>query len=128
MAGVDDNRATTIIRACRSARRLEETLAMPSDAAARRLRAIPGIGPWTAAETMQRAHGDADAVSIGDLHIPASVGLMLTGRAVDDEGMLALLEPYRGHRYRVTRLAELSGIRRQRRAPRARLRPLPRRR
>lgn len=125
MAGVDHRRSSTVILACRAASRLERTVALPSAEVVRHLCSIPGIGPWTAAETMQRAHGDADAVSVGDYHIPSVVGLMLIGRPVDDEGMLTLLEPYRGHRYRVTRLAELSGVRAQRRGPKARLRPLP---
>ena len=41
--------------------------------ARRRLRRAPrvsGIGPWTAAEVGFRAFGDADAVSVGDFHIP----------------------------------------------------------
>jgi 3-methyladenine DNA glycosylase/8-oxoguanine DNA glycosylase len=125
LAGVDDARSAAIIQACRVWRRLEETIAFEHHAAFRRLRAVPGIGPWTAAETMQRAHGDADAVSVGDYNLPNVVGQVLVGHPVDDALMLELLEPYRGHRYRVTRLAELSGIRPRRRAPRAPLRPLP---
>jgi hypothetical protein len=39
------------------------------------LRSLPGIGPWTSAETRQRACGDADAVSVGDVHLPGAVGL-----------------------------------------------------
>ena len=64
----------------------------------RRLRAIAGIGPWTAAEVRQRVSGDADAVSVGDYHLPAMVGWTLVGPEVDDGGMLELLAPYRGHR------------------------------
>jgi 3-methyladenine DNA glycosylase/8-oxoguanine DNA glycosylase len=125
LAGVDDARSATVIRACRVWRRLEETIAFDRVDAFRRLCAVPGIGPWTAAETMQRAHGDADAVSVGDYNLPGVVGQVLAGHPVDDAGMLDLLEPYRGHRYRVTRLAELSGIQPQRRGPRARLRVPP---
>jgi hypothetical protein len=40
--------------------------------------------------------------------------------------MLALLEPYRGQRGRACRLIELAGVRRQRRAPRQRLRSIQR--
>jgi 3-methyladenine DNA glycosylase/8-oxoguanine DNA glycosylase len=71
---------------------------------------VPGIGVWTAAEVRQRAHGDPDAVSVGDFHLPAIVGFALEGRRVDDEGMLGLLAPYAGHRYRAARLIEMSGV------------------
>ena len=52
---------------------------------------LPGIGVWTAAETMQRAFGDPDAVSVGDYNLPKAVGWALAGPRVDDDGMLALL-------------------------------------
>ena len=65
------------------------------------LRTLPGVGVWTAAEVGQRALGDADAVSVGDFHLASLVGWALVGEQVDDDAMLELLEPYRGHRYRV---------------------------
>jgi 3-methyladenine DNA glycosylase/8-oxoguanine DNA glycosylase len=107
-AGVDGNRSRTIIAAARVADALERTLALgsgPEVEAA--LRTVPGIGIWTAAEIAQRAHGDADAVSVGDYHLANHVGWALTGHRVDDARMLELLEPYRPHRFRVTRLIEL---------------------
>lgn len=118
LAGVDPRRARTIRVAASAAGRLEETLGMGVDVADRRLRALPGVGVWTSAEVRQRAFGDADAVSVGDLHVPGMIGWALTGRVVDDAGMLALLEPYAGHRYRVQRLLELAGVAVPRRAPR----------
>ena len=45
------------------------------------------------------------------------VGWALTGRKADDAGMLELLEPYAGHRHRVSRLLGLGG-RPARRGPR----------
>ena len=117
-AGVEAVRARTIAAAARSAGRVEEILAMPAADADRRLRALPGIGPWTSAEVRQRACGDADAVSVGDYHLPAAVGWALAGRVVDDAGMLELLAPYRGHRYRAARLIELGGAGPPRRGPR----------
>lgn len=74
-----------------------------------RLDVLRGVGAWTVAETRTRAVGDADAVPVGDYHIPALVGHTLIGRAVDDDGMLELLEPYAGQRYRIIRMAELHG-------------------
>ncbi len=117
-AGVEAVRARTIAGAALVASRLERICDLPGADADRMLRSLPGIGPWTAAEIRQRACGDADAVSVGDYHLPSVVGWNLAGRATDDDGMLALLEPYTGHRYRVTRLIELGGSARPRRGPR----------
>jgi 3-methyladenine DNA glycosylase/8-oxoguanine DNA glycosylase len=117
-AGVEAVRARTVASAARVAGRLEEIMTMPPEAADRRLRALPGIGQWTSAEVRQRACGDADALSVGDYHLAADVGWALAGRKVDDAGMLDLLAPYAGHRYRAARLVELSGVRPPRRGPR----------
>ncbi len=84
----------------------------------RALRSIPGVGVWTAAETMQRAHGDPDSPSVGDYHLPSIVGLALAGEAVDDAGMLELLQPWAGHRHRIVRLIEHSGFTKPRHGPR----------
>jgi endonuclease III len=117
-AGVEGVRAATIIAAAGVAARLEETLDADPAEADRRLRSLPGIGPWTSAEVRQRAAGDPDAVSVGDYHLPRAVGWTLAGRITDDAGMLELLAPYAGHRYRVTRLIELGGGGPPRRGPR----------
>jgi 3-methyladenine DNA glycosylase/8-oxoguanine DNA glycosylase len=117
-AGVEAIRARTIAGAARVSGRLEEILAMASSDADRRLRALGGVGPWTSAEVRQRACGDADAVTVGDLHLPGMVGWALAGRVVDDAGMLTLLAPYAGHRHRATRLVALSRLRPPRRGPR----------
>ena len=117
-AGVEGVRARTIAGAARLAARLEDIAALGAAEADRRLRSLPGIGPWTSAEVRQRACGDADAVSVGDYHLTAAVGWALAGRVVDDAGMLALLAPYAGHRYRAARLVEMSGARPPRRGPR----------
>jgi len=77
------------------------------------------VGAWTAAEVRQRAHGDPDAVSVGDVHLAGQVVYALTGAVDgDDARMLELLEPYAGHRYRAVRMVELSGVARPRRGPR----------
>ena len=117
-AGVEAVRARTIAAAARVASRIEETARLTSADADRRLQALPGIGPWTSAEVRQRACGDADAVSVGDYHLPSIVGWALAGRAVDDAEMLALLAPYPGHRHRASVLAGLSGSHPPRRGPR----------
>jgi len=117
-AGAEPVRAQTIAGAAALAGRLEAASALPAAAADRMLQSLPGIGPWTSAEIRQRAAGDPDAVSVGDYHIPALVGWTLAGVATDDAGMLELLAPYAGQRYRVTRLIELGGGGPPRRGPR----------
>ena len=117
-AGVEPVRARTIAAAAGRANRLEAVPSLPGEEADRLLRSLPGVGPWTAAEVRQRACGDADAVSVGDYHIPSLVGWALAGAPTDDAGMLQLLAPYAGHRYRVTRLLELGGQGPPRRGPR----------
>ncbi|WP_120005539.1 DNA-3-methyladenine glycosylase family protein [Nesterenkonia muleiensis] len=97
--------------------------ATPSDSPslaglAEQLTSVPGIGPWTSAETLQRSHGAADLVAVGDYHLAHFVGEALTGRRTDDAGMLELLKPYRPHRQRVVRLLGLSGFRMSRFGPR----------
>jgi 3-methyladenine DNA glycosylase/8-oxoguanine DNA glycosylase len=119
-AGVGPQRADTIMRAVKVAASLERTLqhGRGGPAVERALRSIPGIGVWTSAETTQRAHGDPDSPSVGDYHLPALVGWALIGKPVDDDGMLELLEPWRGHRQRVMRLIENSGFAKPRFGPR----------
>ncbi len=109
--GVERKRAEVIMRAARSANRLEEIVSMDIESAYRRLQAFPGVGPWTAAKVASVALGDADAVPVGDYHIPHLVGYALEGTPRSTDGrMLELLEPYRGHRGRVIRLLMLAGI------------------
>jgi 3-methyladenine DNA glycosylase/8-oxoguanine DNA glycosylase len=118
-AGVGPQRAATAVRAAGLASRLEQVAGMSGAQADERLRAVPGVGAWTSAEVRQRALGDADAVSVGDAHVPRLVTFALTGEVSDtDDDMLRALEPYRGHRFRVQRLLELSGVRAPRFGPR----------
>jgi endonuclease III len=118
-AGVEGVRARTIMNAARVAGRLEEIVALSHAEADRRLRSLPGIGPWTSAEVRQRACGDPDAISVGDYNLPKAVGWTLAGRRdADDDVMLELLEPYQGQRYRAQRLIELGGSAPPRRGPR----------
>jgi 3-methyladenine DNA glycosylase/8-oxoguanine DNA glycosylase len=114
--GLEQRRADIIRRAAELAPRLE---GRPPVEVERLLRSVPGIGPWTVAEVMRVSFGDADAVSVGDYHIPSLVAWALAGeRKADDTRMLELLEPYRGQRGRVQRLLEISGIYPERRGPR----------
>ena len=118
-ARVDHSRSTTILRACSLASGLERLAEAPlGDDLTAKLCSVPGIGGWSAAEITQRTHGAPDSVSVGDYHLAAYVGAALTGRRTDDAGMLALLEPWRGHRQRVVRMIMLSGYRKPTYGPR----------
>jgi 3-methyladenine DNA glycosylase/8-oxoguanine DNA glycosylase len=66
----------------------------------------------------QRAHGDADAWSIGDYHVGKAISWALTGEKLDDDATEQILEPYRGHRFRVQMLLLMAGLRPPRRGPR----------
>ena len=110
--GVERRRADLVRRVADRSVRFEEVLGLSREAAYARLTALPGIGPWTAAEVMLRAAGDPDAVSVGDFHLPNLVAFTLAGEIRGtDERMLELLEPWRGQRARVIRLLEASGLR-----------------
>jgi 3-methyladenine DNA glycosylase/8-oxoguanine DNA glycosylase len=117
--GVEQRRAGIIASAARHAARLEEAVGMAPADAQRRLTALPGMGPWTAAEIAVVALGDPDAVSVGDFHLPNLVSWALAGETRgSDARMLELLEPYRGHRARAVQLLELAGISAPRHGPR----------
>jgi 3-methyladenine DNA glycosylase/8-oxoguanine DNA glycosylase len=120
-SGIERGRADTIRRCAASADAFEALVDDPGRLEAR-LRLVPGIGPWTTGLVLAGAAGDPDAVPIGDLHLPSIVSYGLAGEAsADDDRMLELLEPFRGHRARVVRLLKLSGVAPARHAPRARL-------
>ena len=121
LAGVDPGRAATIGRAVRVASGLQRTVdtGRGGPTVVTALRTVAGIGVWTAAEIVQRAHGDPDTVSVGDFHLSRLVGWALIGRPVDDDGMLEILAKWRGHRHRVVRLIECSGFSKPRFGPRA---------
>lgn len=113
-AGVDPRRSRTALAVASVASALDRVTIDTADA---RLRAIAGVGPWTSAETSQRAHGNPDLVSVGDYHLPSIVGHALIGKPVDDDGMLELLAPWAGHRQRIMRLILASGFHKPRRGP-----------
>jgi 3-methyladenine DNA glycosylase/8-oxoguanine DNA glycosylase len=117
--GLDGARRRALRAVATVAHRLEPAEGIGSAVLQRRLCSIPGIGVWTAAEVVQRAYGDPDAVSVGDYHLKNVIGWALAGRRdTDDAGMLELLEPWRGQRQRVVRLILAGGPRRPRRGPR----------
>ena len=125
--GVERRRAERLIGLCRRAAQIDALADQPPPLARERLQALPGIGPWTAAEVSRLALGDPDAVSIGDYHLPNIVAWALAGEArADDARMLELLEPYAGQRGRVQVLLEAGGIRAPAFGPRADVRAIDR--
>ena len=125
--GLEQRRAITLIRAAQRIDWLQEAVTMSPDAARVRLQALPGLGPWTAAEVARPALGDPDAVSVGDYHVPDLVCWALAREPRgDDARMLELLEPYRGQRARVVRILERAGVRAPRFGPRVRARRIER--
>jgi 3-methyladenine DNA glycosylase/8-oxoguanine DNA glycosylase len=125
VVGVERRRADTLRRACAHGHRLEAVAVEGAAALRERLEAIPGIGPWTSAETTRAALGDADAVSVGDYHLKNIVAYALAGEPQGtDARMLELLEPYAGHRGRVCRLLELARLGPPRQAPRQAIEPI----
>lgn len=127
LAGVDAKRSAAVVRAARVARRLEEAAHMELPDALHRLQLVPGIGPWTAAEALQRSNGAPDALTLGDLHLPRIAVYALTGRmGGTDAEMVELLAPYEGQRHRAARLILLSGRTPPRRAPRYSVRDIAR--
>lgn len=115
--GIDQARSRVVVTAARHADALQRIVADPA-AADRRLRSLPGVGPWTSAEVRQRALGDPDAVSFGDYHVARDVGWALTGTEFDDAELAAFLEPWRPQRGRVPLLLGAAGLRRPRHGPR----------
>ena len=107
---VDPGRARTLIGCATRAESLERLIARAPAEAREALTSLPGVGVWTAAETAQRAFGDADALSVGDYHVSKMIGWTLLGRPIDDAEMVEVLEPMRPHRYRAVRLLEVSGL------------------
>ena len=123
--GVEQRRTQALLRAAVVADRLEQCA--DTAEATRRLVAVPGIGKWTAAEVVRTTYGDADAVSVGDYHIPNTVSWALAGEPRgDDARMLELLEPFRGHRGRVCDLLAAGGIMAPRYGPRMPIRSFAR--
>jgi 3-methyladenine DNA glycosylase/8-oxoguanine DNA glycosylase len=108
--GIERRRAETLRAVCSKARWLDDAAARSLEEARARLASFAGIGPWTIAEVSRIALGDADAVSVGDFHLPHLVTWVLAHEPRGtDARMLQLLEPYRPHRGLVQRLLRIGG-------------------
>jgi 3-methyladenine DNA glycosylase/8-oxoguanine DNA glycosylase len=125
--GVPHKQARTMLRLAGAAGELEAEGEKGTEELTEALSRIRGIGPWTLGYVRGTALGDADAVLPGDYNLPRSIGWVLAGeRYADDARMLELLEPFRGHRFRVVKLIWANGVRAPRTRPRRPNRPLGR--
>jgi 3-methyladenine DNA glycosylase/8-oxoguanine DNA glycosylase len=125
--GIERRRAEVLRNACARATWLDAAISLPVAEAEQRIGMLRGLGPWSVAEVARTALGDADAVSVGDFHVPNIVAWALAGEARGtDERMLELLESYRPHRGRVQRLLEVSDIRAPAFGPRMEVRAIDR--
>ena len=94
-----ESRAIALVRAAREVTSGRADLHAPDhERAWRRLRAIPGIGPWTVEMLALRGQGRLDQVPAGDLGLRKLVGRIRSGgnpRArVDEDEVRAFFAPY----------------------------------
>ncbi len=121
--GASRKMAETILEIARVPGRMEEILTMDAAAARRRLTAIRGIGPWTAASVMVGCFGFPDEVVLGDYHLPNTVAWFFERRPrADDDYLVAALAPFAGQRGRVSRIIEHYGEAAPKFGPRHRIR------
>ena len=77
--GMERRRAETVRRVASRADWLEGALRLPLAEMYQPGHLDPGVGWWTAAESLSVAAGDADAVQVGDFHLPNQVAWNLAG-------------------------------------------------
>jgi 3-methyladenine DNA glycosylase/8-oxoguanine DNA glycosylase len=103
--GIDAQRSRTLLRFAQESRFLPLKTGMSFVELRRHLLRVPGIGPWTTESVLGYGAGDADAAMPADLHLPHLICYALAGEQPgSDERMMELLEPFRGHRFRIIRL------------------------
>ena len=103
--GIDAKRAKTLLRFAKELRFVSLRPAMDFRQLRQTLLRVCGIGPWTTETVLGYGAGDTDAAIPGDLHLPRVVCYALAGEMTGtDERMMELLEPFRGHRFRIIRL------------------------
>jgi len=109
--GVDPRRAKTLLRFAREMTFVRLGAELDFAALRERLARVPGIGPWTTESVMGYGAGDPDAAIPGDLHLPRILCYALAGEQNGtDARMMELLEPFRGHRFRIIRLLYAAGL------------------
>jgi 3-methyladenine DNA glycosylase/8-oxoguanine DNA glycosylase len=119
--GLDRKRAKTLLGLAARAERIRSFAALDSRQFVQKLESFTGIGAWTSAMVAGHGLGDHDAVPLGDYELPSMIAWFFAGEPrADDARMLELLEPYRGHRFRVIHLLMGAGQHAPRFGPRIR--------
>ena len=119
--GLEQKRARTIMTVAARARHIASWAELAPAEFARRLQSLRGVGPWTRAMVQGYGLGDADVLPPDDHDLPNVVAWVLAGEPrANDARMAELLEPYRGHRFRVIKLLTAAGIHAPRFGPRIR--------
>jgi 3-methyladenine DNA glycosylase/8-oxoguanine DNA glycosylase len=109
--GIDAKRAMALLRFAREMRFVSLKPGIDFTQLRHTLLRVAGIGPWTTETVLGYGAGDTDAAIPGDLHLPHLVCYGLAGETEgSDERMMELLEPFRGHRFRIIRLLSESRI------------------
>lgn len=109
--GIDAQRTRTLLRFAQESRFVPLKTTMSFTEIRWHLLRIPGIGPWTTESVLGYGAGDVDAAIPGDLHLPHLTCYALAGEIPgSDERMMELLEPFRGHRFRIIRLIYASRL------------------
>jgi len=109
--GIDAKRAKALLRFAKEMRFVSLRPGMDFEQLRQTLLRVVGIGPWTTETVMGYGAGDTDAAIPGDLHLPRIVCYALAGEMRGtDERMMELLEPFRGHRFRIIRLLYAAGL------------------
>lgn len=117
--GVTPQQAETLVRVAGSAELLEAAALAGEGDLAQALESHRGVGAWTTQYLLGSGLGHSDAVLTGDYNLAHTVAWVLADQARgNDQQMLELLEPYRGHRFRVIRLLWTGGVEAPRRGPR----------
>ncbi|MFZ4812224.1 MAG: DNA-3-methyladenine glycosylase family protein [Ilumatobacteraceae bacterium] len=125
--GVERKRAEALVEVARHARTIESWIDLPAAEVASKLSLLRGIGEWTIGVVLGTALGEPDAIAVGDFHLKNTVAWALAREPrADDDRLVALLEPYRGHRGRVVKLIHLDGHAAPKFGPRQRILPMQR--
>ncbi len=104
---VDAQRARTLHEVAWLARAIDTGSADDAEA---QIATRPGIGPWTRGMFAGHVLGDADACIPGDVHLPRLVHAWQGDpRPPTDASMLAHLEAYTPHRFRIVRMLIAQG-------------------
>jgi len=110
--GIDTRRWEALCVASEAAGEVQARSSDP-DALTRFVERLPGTGAWTSGLLAGLGAAHADAVVLGDVHLPHDVAAYFDDVPIgSDARMLELLEPFRPHRFRVVRVLMARGRRR----------------